>query len=79
MSDMLREVRVALLEADVNFQVAKSFIARVKEKAVGEDVFGSLTADQTIIKVVRDELTELLGTAPPKFQWSPSPPTVILL
>ena len=78
-SEMLREVRVALLEADVNFAVAKGFIAKVKEKAVGEDVFGSLTADQTIIKIVRDELTEMLGTAPPRFNYNPSPPTVILM
>lgn len=77
--DVLREIRVALLEADVNFQVAKDFVARIKEKAVGEEVFGSLTADQTIIRIVRDELVELLGTEPPKFNWSPSPPTVILL
>jgi len=78
-NDMLREVRVALLEADVNFQVAKSFIASVKEKATGEGVFESLTADQTIIKIVRDELTELLGGEPPRFNWSPSPPTVVVL
>ncbi|HZH98040.1 MAG TPA: signal recognition particle receptor subunit alpha, partial [Fimbriimonadaceae bacterium] len=78
-NDMLREVRVALLEADVNFSVAKSFIAQVKEKAIGEDVFASLSADQTIIKIVRDELTDLLGGAPSKFNWAPSPPTVILL
>lgn len=78
-NDMLREVRVALLEADVNLQVAKDFIARVKEKAVGEDVFGSLSADQTIIKIVRDELVELLGTETERFNWSSSPPTVILL
>lgn len=78
-NDMLREVRVALLEADVNFSVAKSFIQQVKEKAVGEDVFGSLTADQTLIKIVRDELTSLLGTDPIRFNWSPLPPTVILL
>lgn len=79
--EMLREVRVALLEADVNFQVAKDFIARVKEKAVGEEVFGSLSADQTLIRIVRDELTELLGGAEyeAKFNWSPSPPTVVLL
>lgn len=76
---MLREVRVALLEADVNFSVAKDFILRVKTKAVGEDVFGSLSADQTIIKIVRDELVELLGNAPEKMRWAPSPPTVILL
>lgn len=78
-NDMLREVRVALLEADVNLQVAKDFIARVKEKAVGEDVFGSLSADQTIIKIVRDELVELLGTETERFNWSSSPPTVVLL
>ena len=77
--EMLREVRVALLEADVNFGVAKEFIAAIREKAVGEDVFGSLTADQTIIRLVRDELIELLGTSPEKFRWSSSPPTVVLL
>ncbi len=79
-AEMLREVRVALLEADVNFEVAKRFIARVREKAVGEDVFGSLTADQTVIKIVRDELTELLGgSSPSRFRWAPSPPTVVVL
>lgn len=78
-NDMLREVRVALLEADVNFQVAKSFIATIKEKAVGEEVFGSLTADQTIVKIVKDELTALLGGEAPRFNWNPSPPTVVLL
>lgn len=77
--EMLREVRVALLEADVNFQIAKDFVAKVKEKAVGEEVFGSLTADQTLIKIVRDELIELLGTAPKGMNWSPAPPTVILM
>jgi signal recognition particle subunit SRP54 len=78
-NEMLREVRVALLEADVNFQVAKDFIAKVREKAVGEEVFGSLSADQTLIKIVRDELVELLGASPERFSWSPSPPTVVLL
>ena len=78
-NEMLREVRVALLEADVNFVVAKNFIQAVKEKAVGEDVYGSLSADQTIIKIVRDELTAMLGGDSVKFNWSPSPPTVILL
>jgi len=79
-AEMLREVRVALLEADVNFDVAKRFIARVREKAVGEDVFGSLTADQTVIKIVRDELTELLGgSSPSRFRWASSPPTVVIL
>jgi signal recognition particle subunit SRP54 len=78
-SEMLREVRTALLEADVNFQVAKQFVASVKEKAVGEDVYGSLSADQTIIKIVRDELVELLGGEETKFNWNPAPPTVILM
>jgi signal recognition particle subunit SRP54 len=79
-NEMLREVRVALLEADVNFKIAKEFMARVKEKAVGEDLFTSLTADQTILKIVRDELTELLGgEAPTKFNYGSQPPTVILL
>jgi len=78
-NEMLREVRVALLEADVNFQVAKDLIARIKEKAIGEEIFGSLTADQSIIKIVRDELTELMGSAETKFNWAPNPPTVILM
>jgi len=78
-NEMLREVRVALLEADVNFTIAKAFIARVKEKAVGEDVYGTLNADQTIIKIVRDELTEMLGTEAIKFNFGSQPPTVILM
>lgn len=77
---MLREVRVALLEADVNFGVAKQFISAIKEKAVGEEVFSSLTADQTIIKIVKDELTEMLGGEEPvRFNWGSAPPTVVLL
>jgi len=78
-NSMLREVRVALLEADVNFQVAKDFIKSVKEKAVGEEVYGSLTADQTIVKIVRDEIIELLGGGETTMNWGPAPPTVILM
>lgn len=78
-NEMLREVRVALLEADVNFGVAKEIIAKIREKAVGEDLFGSLNAEQTIIKIVRDELIEVLGTEPAPFRWGSSPPTVILM
>ncbi len=78
-SEMLREVRVALLEADVNFGVAKKFVADVKAKAVGEDIFGSLTADQTLVKIVRDELTAMLGEGEEKFQYGPQPPAVVLL
>ena len=75
----LREVRRALLEADVNFKVAKDFIAHVREKAVGEEVFGSLKPDQTVIKIVRDELTELLGGTQSKITMSPSGMTIIML
>lgn len=75
----LREVRRALLEADVNFKIAKDFIAHVREKAVGEEVFGSLKPDQTVIKIVRDELTELLGGTQSKITMSPSGMTVIML
>jgi signal recognition particle subunit SRP54 len=78
-NEMLREVRVALLEADVNFGVAKQFMARVKEKAVGEELFSSLNADQTIIKIVKDELEEMLGGEAVKFNWGSAPPTVILM
>ena len=78
-NELMREVRVALLEADVNFTVAKSFISRVKEKAIGEELYGELNADQTLIKIVRDELQDLLGGQETKFNWSSAPPTVILL
>lgn len=75
----LREVRRALLEADVNFKVAKDFIAHVREKAMGEVVFGSLKPDQTVIKIVRDELTELLGGTQSKITLSSTGMTVIML
>ena len=75
----LREVRRALLEADVNFKVAKDFIAHVREKAMGEEVFGSLKPDQTVIKIVRDELTELLGGTQRKITLSSTGMTVIML
>lgn len=78
-NEVMREVRIALLEADVNFTVAKEFIAKVKAQCIGEDVFGSLNAEQTVIKIVRDELVELLGTSPKGFNWSPAPPTVVLM
>lgn len=75
----LREVRRALLEADVNFKVAKDFIAHVREKAMGEEVFGSLKPDQTVIKIVKDELTELLGGIQSKITLSSSGMTIIML
>ena len=75
----LREIRRALLEADVNFKVAKDFIANVRTKAMGEEVFGSLKPDQTVIKIVRDELTELLGGTSSKLMLSSNGVTVIML
>lgn len=78
-NELMREVRTALLEADVNFQVAKEFVNSVKAEAVGQDFFGSLDADQTLIKIVRDKLREILGGAETKFNWSSSPPTVVLM
>lgn len=77
-SEALREVRVALLEADVNLKVAKEFIGKVKEKAIGEEIFESLNAEQTLIRIVRDELIDLLGEDA-KVNWSPQPPTIILM
>lgn len=60
-SEALREVRLALLEADVNYKVAKQFIAKIKDRAVGQEVMKSLTPAQQVIKIVRDELCELMG------------------
>ena len=75
----LRQVRFALLEADVNFGVAKDFIARIKDKALGEEVFGSLNPAQTVIKIVNDELTDLLGGTESRIMISPKAPTIIML
>src|SRR5215467_4266034 len=77
--EALREVRVALLEADVNFKVVKSFIERVRAKAIGQDVLTSLTPGQHVVKVVRDELVELLGGSGHRLAMAPHPPTVIML
>lgn len=75
----MREIRIALLEADVNFKVAKDFINKVTEKAIGEKVLESLTPDQQVIKIVRDELTELMGGGNAKLAVSSCPPTVIMM
>ncbi len=77
--EALREVRLALLEADVNFRVVKDFIARVKERAVGEEVMQSLTPGQQVIKIVHDELTELMGGAHAKLQLTGRTPHVIMM
>ena len=77
--EAMREIRIALLEADVNFYVAKDFINRVSEKALGEEILNSLTPTQQVIKIVRDELTTLMGVENQKLLVSPKPPTVILM
>jgi signal recognition particle subunit SRP54 len=75
----LREVRVALLEADVSLKVVRQFVAAIREKAIGQDVLQGLNPAQTVIKIVHDQLVELLGTEPAKLTVSPRPPTVIML
>jgi signal recognition particle subunit SRP54 len=77
--EALREVRLALLEADVNFKVVKGFIERVRDKALGQDVLKSLTPGQQVVKVVRDELVDLLGGAGHRLAPAPHPPTVVLM
>ncbi|MGA8534091.1 MAG: signal recognition particle protein [Candidatus Tumulicola sp.] len=78
-NEALREVRVALLEADVSLAASKAFVARVKEQAIGANVLESLTPAQTIVKIVYEELVALLGGAQARLQFSDAPPSVILL
>lgn len=75
----MREVKLALLEADVNFRIVKDFIRRVTEKAVGEEVLGSLTPGQQVIKIVNDELTSLMGTNQSKLTFASKSPTVFMM
>ena len=77
--EAMRDVRVALLEADVNFMVAKDFIKKVTEKAVGDEVLQSLTPSQQVIKIVNEELIALMSSPNQKLQVSPKPPTVIMM
>lgn len=77
--EAMREIRMALLEADVNFKVVKDFVAKVTERAVGSDVLESLTPAQMIIKIVNEELTALMGGQSAKLNISSKPPTVIML
>ncbi len=76
---MMREVRLALLEADVNFKVVKSFVNTVSERALGADVMQSLTPGQQVIKIVQDELTTLMGGENSKINMSSKPPTVVMM
>ncbi|PWK12759.1 signal recognition particle protein [Tumebacillus permanentifrigoris] len=78
-AEAMREVRLALLEADVNFKVVKDFVAKVKERAVGQEVLQSLTPGQHVIKIVNEELTELMGGAQSKLAISPKAPTVYMM
>lgn len=77
--EAMREIRVALLEADVNFKIVKQFVATVTERAVGSDVLESLTPAQMIIKIVNEELTNLMGSETVKLNISSKPPTVVML
>ncbi len=77
--EAMREVRIALLEADVNYMVAKDFVKKVSEKAVGDEVLKSLTPAQQVIKIVRDELTELMSSQNQKLTISSAPPTIIMM
>ncbi len=79
LKEMLREVKLALLEADVNYKIVKDFIAEIQEKALGQDVLKSLTPGQQVVKIVKDELVELLGGTESKVQFTPNPPTIIML
>src|SRR5438477_8951604 len=75
----MREIRLALLEADVNFKVVKDFVARVRERALGADVTKSLTPGQEVVRIVHEELTALMGSGDSKLAFASKPPTVILL
>ena len=79
LKDMLREVKLALLEADVNYKVVKEFIDTIQTKALGQDVLKSLTPGQQVVKIVKDELVELLGGQESKIHFTPNPPTIIML
>ena len=79
LKEVTREVKLALLEADVNYKIVKDFVKVIEEKAIGQDVLKSLTPGQQVIKIVRDELTELLGGEDSKINFTPNPPTVIML
>ena len=76
--DALREVRRVLLEADVNYKVARAFIDRVQERAVGQEVLRSITPGQQVIKIVHDELITLMGSKAAEISFSATPPTVLM-
>lgn len=79
LKEVLREVKLALLEADVNYKIVKDFVKVIEEKALGQDVLKSLTPGQQVVKIVKDELVSLLGGEESKINFTPNPPTVIML
>lgn len=79
LKEVLREVKLALLEADVNYKIVKEFVSIVEQKALGQDVLKSLTPGQQVVKIVKDELVELLGGSESKINFTPNPPTIIML
>ena len=79
LKEVLREVKLALLEADVNYKIVKEFIAVIQEKALGQDVLKSLTPGEQVVKIVKDELIELLGGTDSKINFTSNPPTIIML
>lgn len=79
MEEMLKEIRVALLEADVNYKVVKEFIAQIKEKSLGQDVFKALSPSQMVVKIVHDELVTLLGSDQSEIRYAKNRPTIIML
>ena len=79
LKEVLREVKLALLEADVNFKIVKEFISQVEKKALGQDILKSLTPGQQVVKIVKDEMVELLGGTTSKINFTPNPPTIIML
>ena len=78
-NDAMREVRMALLEADVNFKVVKDFIKNVKERAIGQEILDTLSPAQVVIKIVDDELTNLMGGTQSRLNISPNPPTIVMM
>ena len=79
LKEILREVKLALLEADVNYKIVKDFISTIQEKALGQDVLKSLTPGEQVVKIVKDEMVELLGGTTSKINFTPNPPTIIML
>ena len=79
LKEVLREVKLALLEADVNYKIVKEFITTIEQKAIGQDVLKSLTPGQQVVKIVKDEMVELLGGADSKINITPNPPSIIML